>query len=128
MKGRHPVMRSPYLPDPDSITPTKDARVRIVGYGGSNWRTEVRDGDGQFDITGPPYATKTEALANVDYALWIGYGVPMPGAAAPLSTSELVSAVARAQVDAPAYGAQWYALGRARTALAEAEAHQRNGG
>lgn len=76
-------MRSPYLPDPDSITRTKDARVRIAGYGPGNWRTEVPTEDGltEWDITGPAYATKTEALANVDYALWVAFGAEMPGRA-----------------------------------------------
>lgn len=77
-------MRSPYLPEPDSITPTRDKRVRIAGYGPGNWRTEVPTEDGltEWDITGPPYATKADALANVDYTLWVAYGVPMPGRAA----------------------------------------------
>jgi hypothetical protein len=74
-------MRSPYLPEPGSITPTRDKRVRIAGYGPGNWRTEVptEDGLSGWDITGPPYATKAEALASIDYALWVAFGVPVPG-------------------------------------------------
>lgn len=72
-------MRSPYLPTPDSITVCHDARVRVVSYAPDNWRTEIKDGDGEFDITGPAYASKAEALSRIDYALWIGYGDPMPG-------------------------------------------------
>jgi hypothetical protein len=72
-------MRSPYLPTPDSITVCYDARVRVVSYGPGNWRTEIKDGDGEFDITGPAYSSKAEALSRIDYALWIGYGDPMPG-------------------------------------------------
>lgn len=76
-------MRSPYLPEPGSVTPTRDKRVRIAGYGPGNWRTEVPTEDGLtgWDITGPPYATKAEALSRVDYALWVSYGEPMPGQA-----------------------------------------------
>ena len=72
-------MRSPYLPTPDSITVCHDARVRVVSYGPRHWRTEIKDGDGEFDITGPAYSSKAEALSRIDYALWIGYGDPMPG-------------------------------------------------
>ena len=48
---------------------TKDARVRVVNHGPRNWRTEVRDAQGDWYITGEPYTTKLEALANVDTAI-----------------------------------------------------------
>lgn len=46
---------------------TRDPRIRVVNHGRENWRTEVQDERGApWDITGPPYATKAEALAHVD--------------------------------------------------------------
>jgi hypothetical protein len=45
---------------------TRDPRVRVVNYGPRNWRTEAQDADGSWSITGPPYASKTEALLMVD--------------------------------------------------------------
>lgn len=46
-------------------TPTRNPRIRIVNHGLKNWRTEVLDDLGSWDITGPPYATKAEALLYV---------------------------------------------------------------
>ena len=47
-------------------TPTRNDRIRIVNAGGrKNWRTVVQDDCGDWDITGPPYATKMEALSMV---------------------------------------------------------------
>lgn len=50
------------------MSATKDKRVRVINHGKENWRTEVLD-NGQWVITGPPYATKTEALLYVDYVV-----------------------------------------------------------
>jgi len=54
-------------------TPTKDPRVRIVGHGRQNWRTEVADSDGEWAVTGAPYATRAEAFANVDTAIAVNF-------------------------------------------------------
>lgn len=48
-----------------SVTPTADPRITIFDGGRKNWRTVARDDIGEWAITGAPYATKTEALANV---------------------------------------------------------------
>ena len=48
------------------MTPTRNPRIRIVNHGPQNWRTEAKDDSGSWDITGPPYATKLEALSQVD--------------------------------------------------------------
>jgi hypothetical protein len=46
---------------------TSDPRIRVTNHGRENWRTEVQDGRGApWDITGPPYPTKAEALSHVD--------------------------------------------------------------
>jgi hypothetical protein len=48
-------------------TKTHDPRVRVANHGTGNWRTEVQDEPGaSWDITGPPYPTKAEALLHVD--------------------------------------------------------------
>lgn len=47
---------------------------------------------------------------------------PRPG-----EVSAIISRVIIAKEQAPAHGAQWYALGRALTALREAEEHGRHG-
>lgn len=48
-------------------TKTHDPRVQVVNHGPENWRTEVQDEPGaSWDITGPPYPTKAEALLHVD--------------------------------------------------------------
>lgn len=58
---------------------TKNPRIRITNHGAENWRTEAQDiPRTPWVITGPPYATKAEALLHVDYAAWIALGEPMP--------------------------------------------------
>lgn len=44
---------------------TRNPRIKIENYGTENWRTECQDDCGDWAITGPPYATKTEALSMV---------------------------------------------------------------
>lgn len=53
---------------------TKDPRVRVENYGPGNWRTVARDDIGEWAITGPPYATRAEALANVDATIAVFFG------------------------------------------------------
>lgn len=48
------------------MTSTRNPRIRVVNHGRKNWRTECRDDCGEWGITGPPYATKLEALSTVD--------------------------------------------------------------
>ena len=52
---------------------TRHAGVRIVNHGKQNWRTEVRDCAGSWDITGPPYATKLEAYSQVDEVIRVAF-------------------------------------------------------
>ena len=47
------------------MTSTRNPRIRIENYGRQNWRTVVQDDSGDWAITGPPYATKLEALSMV---------------------------------------------------------------
>jgi hypothetical protein len=49
----------------DRTTPTRYPGIRIAHHGARNWRTEYHDGAG-WDVTGPAYATKAEALEQVD--------------------------------------------------------------
>ena len=46
-------------------TQTRNDRIRIVNCGRKNWRTVVQDDCGDWDITGPPYATKMEAMSMI---------------------------------------------------------------
>ena len=48
-----------------AITQTSDPRVLIAKVTPRDWRTLVRDDVSGWDITGPSYPTKSEALANV---------------------------------------------------------------
>ena len=50
------------------MTATRHPDVRVVNHGRENWRTEVRDSGGEWDITGPPYPTKLVAMLAVDDA------------------------------------------------------------
>ena len=49
----------------EPTTPTRNDAIVIVNYGRQNWRTVVRDACDDWDITGPAYATKLEALSMV---------------------------------------------------------------
>ena len=64
---------NPSLPDAP-ITDTRDPRIKIGNYGRGNWRTVVRDDDGTWGITGPPYATKLEALSTISDVLRYYFG------------------------------------------------------
>lgn len=44
---------------------TSHPRIKVENYGRENWRTVARDDCGEWAITGPPYPTQAEALANV---------------------------------------------------------------
>ena len=44
---------------------TRNDRIKIENYGTRNWRTVVQDDCGEWAITGPPYATKIEALSMI---------------------------------------------------------------
>jgi hypothetical protein len=46
-------------------TITRNPRIVIENYGPKNWRTVVEDDCGDWAITGPPYATKLEALSMI---------------------------------------------------------------
>ena len=60
-------------------TKTHDPRVRVVSHGTGNWRTEVQDEPGaSWDITGPPYPTKAEALLHVDETAARCFDIPPP--------------------------------------------------
>jgi hypothetical protein len=58
-------------------TPTRNPRIRVAFYGRLNWRTEVKDDLGHWDITGPPYATRDEALLQVDAVERTHFGQPI---------------------------------------------------
>ena len=49
----------------EPTTPTRRDDIVIVNYGRKNWRTVVRDACDSWDITGPPYATKIEAMSVI---------------------------------------------------------------
>jgi hypothetical protein len=56
---------------------THDPRVQVANHGPGNWRTEVQDEPGaSWDITGPPYPTKAEALLHVDETAERCFGTP----------------------------------------------------
>jgi outer membrane murein-binding lipoprotein Lpp len=59
-------------------TKTHDPRVQVANHGPANWRTEVQDEPGAaWDITGPPYPTKAEALLHVDETAERCFGTPV---------------------------------------------------
>ena len=56
---------NPSLPDAP-ITDTRDPRIKIGNYGRGNY--------GTWGITGPPYATKLEALSTIPDVLRYYFG------------------------------------------------------
>jgi hypothetical protein len=48
------------------MSATRFERIKIGHLGSKNWRTVVRDDCGDWSVTGPPYATKLEALSVID--------------------------------------------------------------
>lgn len=89
-----------------SITPTKDPRVRVANHGPRNWRTEVQDEPGAaWDITGPPYASKAEALLHVDETVSRCFEVPTGQA---VSVRELQARIERLEAEKSELAAKLY--------------------